>query len=135
MVESDHLGGRRHMKAKDFDERFDQGEDVTSSLDLDASPALRPTRAARRLADVDVQGEALLPAQSELTTQQAAELLNVSRPYLINLLSKGEIEYRMVGTHRRVMASSLPEYRARDDAQRRDAADELGAMARDAGLD
>jgi excisionase family DNA binding protein len=123
------------MKAKDFDECFDQGEDVTPSLDLDASPASSPTRLARRLAGVDAQGEVLVPAQAELTTQQAAGLLNVSRPYLINLLSKGEIEYRMVGTHRRVKASSLLEYRARDDAERRDAADELGARAREAGLD
>lgn len=77
----------------------------------------------------------IVPLHAELTTQQAADMLNVSRPFLIGLLEAGEIEYRMVGTHRRIAASSLIDYRRRDDARRRGSADELTALSQELGLD
>lgn len=80
------------------------------------------------------QGVSVVPLNAELTTQQAADILNVSRPFLIGLLDAGEIEYRLVGTHRRITASSLLQYQRADDASRRQAADELAQLGQEMGL-
>jgi excisionase family DNA binding protein len=80
------------------------------------------------------QGVQIIPDAVELTTQQAADFLNVSRPYLIGLLEAGEIPYRMVGTHRRIRFEDLREYRRRDDLKRRQAADELTQLSEELGL-
>lgn len=80
------------------------------------------------------QGVSVVPADAELTTQQAADLLNVSRPFLIGLLDAGEIEYRRVGKHRRVRADSLLDYKRKDDQRRREAADELTSLGQEMGL-
>jgi excisionase family DNA binding protein len=71
------------------------------------------------------QGVSLVPSHAELTTQQAADLMNVSRPFLVRMLQAGDIEYRLVGTHRRIKAASLLDCMRRDDAQGRKAVDEL----------
>lgn len=80
------------------------------------------------------QAVTVVPTNAELTTQEAADLLNVSRPFLIGLLTAGEIEHRMVGTHRRVLAESLLRYRATDDSRRRGHADELTRLTQELGL-
>ncbi len=80
------------------------------------------------------QGVTLVPSHAELTTQQAADLLNVSRPFFIKLLDEGRIGYRTVGTHRRITASSLLDYKRQDDAQRRHVAGELASMTQEMGL-
>lgn len=80
------------------------------------------------------RGVSIMPHNAELTTQQAADLLNVSRPYLIGLLEAGEIDYRTVGTHRRITFASLMDYKAKDDQRRREAADELTQLGQEMGL-
>lgn len=76
----------------------------------------------------------VMPESAELTTQQAAEFLNVSRPYLIKLLESGEIPFRLVGTHRRIGFRDLRGYKNRDDLERRRAADELTQLSQELGL-
>jgi excisionase family DNA binding protein len=63
--------------------------------------------------------------QAKLTTMEAASLLGVSRQFLVNLLEKGEIPYHMVGTHRRMYAQDLFQYKAQRDGRRRKVIREL----------
>jgi len=76
----------------------------------------------------------IVPVHAELTTHQAAEILNVSRPYLIGLLEAGKIPYRMVGTHRRIRFADLMAHKQQDDARRDEAVAELTRQAQDLDL-
>jgi excisionase family DNA binding protein len=76
----------------------------------------------------------VIPVHAELTTQEAADMLNISRPSLIQLLDEGKIEYRRVGTHRRVRFEALMKYKRHLDAQRRAVLEELAAYDQELGI-
>jgi len=67
----------------------------------------------------------LVPIQEKLTTQQAADLLNVSRPHLIKLLDQEEMKHSLVGRHRRIDAEEVFAYKARRDKERSAAMEDL----------
>ena len=104
-----------------------------------AHPVRVPMSALRLLVEVLTEiGEgnavSIIPVHAELTTQEAADFLNVSRPFLVGLLEAGELPFRKVGTHRRVMFKDLMEYRARSQVDRKAALDELARDAQELGM-
>lgn len=80
------------------------------------------------------QGVAVVPSDAQLTTQQAADMINVSRPYLIGLLESGQIPHTKVGRHRRIAYADLREYKRHADQASRAAADELSELGQELGL-
>ena len=109
-----------------------QADDGGTTLEI-------PGHALRLLVDMLAQianGHAVTvaPIHAELTTQQAADLLNVSRPYVVKLLDEEQIPYRRVGNRRRLLLTDLLEYQQRDQAQRLQIADRLTAEAQRLGL-
>lgn len=73
----------------------------------------------------------LIPIHAELTTQEAANLLNVSRPFLIKLLEQGKIPFHKVGTHRRIRFIDLLHFKAQADGVSQKALDELVKQAQE----
>ena len=79
------------------------------------------------------QGKAvsIIPSGAEITTQQAAEMLNVSRPHVVKLLEEGELPFHKVGTHRRIKLKDLQKYRVSMEKEREEALTELAKQAQE----
>lgn len=90
----------------------------------------------QRIIALLAQGEAvaIVPIRKEFTTQEAADLLSVSRQYLVRLLEHGEIPFHKTGTHRRIRFGDLMEYKRRRDQQRRQDLDRLTELSQEMGL-
>jgi excisionase family DNA binding protein len=74
------------------------------------------------------------PVHAEITTQQAANYLNVSRPYVIKLLDERRLPYRMVGNRRRILFSDLMQFKREDNRNRKEILDGLAAEAQELNL-
>jgi excisionase family DNA binding protein len=105
----------------------DRIEITVNGVRIDVSPELEDAvhRAHKGL---------LRPFPKEMTTTQAAEFLDVSRPFVIKLIERGELPCRMVGKHRRIPGEAVLGYRERMFQQARKAADEMAQLSQDAGL-
>ena len=73
----------------------------------------------------------IIPIAHELTTHQAAEVLNVSRPFLVGLLDKGAIPHRKVGTHRRIRLEDLLDYQEKTRVDGEEALEELAKLTQE----
>jgi excisionase family DNA binding protein len=76
----------------------------------------------------------IIPTDEELSTQDAADLLNVSRPYLIKLLEQGQIPFTTVGTHRRIKFQDVQDYKRVRDASRRQSLQQMTEMLQEEGF-
>ncbi len=79
-------------------------------------------------------GVSIIPLHAELTTVQAADILNVSRPHLIKQIEAGALPHHMVGSHRRLRLLDVLAYRDQLDVEANRALDEMAADAEDLGL-
>jgi excisionase family DNA binding protein len=135
------VANRAARRIRDYLASHPDEQTVTIDAEVGTDDVLVvPRPAAVMLAHVlallaDGQGVQIMPDRAMLTTQQAADLLNVSRPYLIGLLERHEIKYEKVGTHRRIAFADLLEYKRRDDQRRRGAAEAVTALGEELGED
>lgn len=112
---------------------------VTIQSDGEKTMVELPMSAFRLFIDILAnlsQGNAVqvVPVHAEITTQEAADLLMVSRPFFIKLLDENKIPYRKVGTHRRIRYSDLLDFKNNEEQLREAALDELAAQAQKLGM-
>jgi excisionase family DNA binding protein len=108
------------------------GRRQSVKLEIDGEVIAIPVGLARLLIEIigrmaEGKSVAIMSLGKELSPQEAAELLNVSRPFATMLFDRGDIPSRMVGTHRRALTSDVLAYKKRDEVARREALAELVA--------
>ncbi|MEO0387442.1 MAG: excisionase family DNA-binding protein [Pseudomonadota bacterium] len=133
---------------KDFSDRLPTREEVESAADamtaietnrnIDGTLAIGNAILSESLVDIIsdlfsivARGETLtlVPLARKLTTQEAADILNVSRPFLIKLIERGDLSHEMVGTHRRLALGEVLDYKAQLATDRRAALAEMQDIA------
>jgi excisionase family DNA binding protein len=108
---------------------------------LDNSPLLRlPPKVLRLIADLlgslaEGKAVSVVPKDLDVTTQEAAMFLNVSRPYLIRLLEEGKIRFHKVGSHRRIRFDDIVHYKEERTRKSNDALQALADQAQEIGMD
>ena len=102
--------------------------------EIELPPAIFEALAAIAEALRDGNGVSVIPLPHLLTTSEAADLLNISRPYLVRLLDQGKIPFEKVGTHRRLRLGDVLTYRHQREEQRRDALGNMVRQAEELGL-
>ena len=107
---------------------------VEIGIEIEMSAAVGRTLAEVFLQMAAGNAVAVTLMKVEMTTQEAADLLYVSRPYLISLLDTGQIPSRKVGTHRRILREDVAAYKARIDDARLATLQELAAQAQELGM-
>ena len=109
------------------------------TLQVNEEPLELPAGAVALLMDIleamaAGRGVTIIPENAELTTVQAAEVLNVSRPFLVRLLEENAIPFRKVGKHRRVRMEDVMAYKEKIDRDREAVLDQLAAEAQEEGM-
>jgi excisionase family DNA binding protein len=117
-----------------------KGDQARLQLEVDGQRLEVPLAAVKLLMDALAQmalGRAvqIVPHHAELTTQQAADFLNISRPHLIKLLEGGALPFHKAGTHRRIYFSDIVKFREQQRARQKAAVDELLQLSQEHGLD
>lgn len=113
--------------------------DSRANIKMGGEDLIVPRQAIELLKDILANMSAgkvinIVPMAMELTTQQAADFLNVSRPYLIGLLEQGELNHTLVGTHRRIRFDDLLAYREKMVNKSKAAMDELMKLSQELGI-
>lgn len=119
-----------------------EGSPARSDVELrtgDGVSVVVPRAALALIVDVlahlgNGEGVVVVPERAELTTQQAADLLNVSRPYILKLIDERRLPARKVGTHRRILLGDLLAHKGRDDADRDAVLTELARIGQEHGI-
>jgi len=104
-----------------FKSQDDRGQDTVVTIEPELAKLLAQVMDYLK----EGNGVTFVPVSKHLTTQQAADILNVSRPYLIKILEEGQLPFHKIGRHRRILAKHLFEYKRKRDTQRSEAMTDL----------
>jgi excisionase family DNA binding protein len=139
LLPSEHEEKQAFEAGLTIEKYVDQAEGLDLAIRLDGvagpgGPVVSlPPPAVKALARIlehfaDGNGVLVTPIHREISTQQAADLLHVSRPHLVRMLEHGVLPYRHVGTRRRIKLKDVVAYKERQVAERREALDEITAL-------
>ncbi len=124
---------QRHAEEHTLSLLVTAAENEATTLELPRSAASLLVEILKQMAEGNAVS--LVPVEPEITTQQAANLLCISRPYLVGMIEKGELPARMVGNQRRLPLKDVLAYRLENQAKRKEALAEMAALSQEMGLE